>query len=109
MIDQHYILIQLKHVKLAKVLNMKKTIPIQISLTPNTHSKVVHLAKNVDCVSATGNLKAASVVAKTLRLILNFYGDEQFQTCLENEGMDTLAYIQRCIKKGMKESLKENK
>ena len=86
---------------------MKKTIPVQISLTPNTHSRIINFAKNVDCVSISGNPKAASAVTKAMRVILNFYGDDTFQKCLEEEGIDALAFIQKCVKKGMKESLGE--
>jgi len=89
---------------------MKKTaVPVQLSLAPNTHGKVVHFAEHINCVSGTGNPKVASAVNQTLRVILNLYGDENFQRCLENEGIDALAYIQKCVKRGMKESLRENR
>ena len=85
--------------------NMKKTIPVQVSFTPNTLTRVINYAKNVDCVSITGNPKAATAVTKTMRVVLGFFSDDDFQECLENEGIDALAFIQRCVKKGMKESL----
>lgn len=88
---------------------MSKTIPVQITLPQNTHAKILSLAKDVDCISTTGKPKAASTVTKALRFILQFYSDEPFQKCLVEEGMDPFAYIQRCVRKGMKESLGEKK
>ena len=84
---------------------MNKTIPVQVSFTPNAHSSVINYAKNVDCVSITGNPKAATAVTKTMRVVLGLFSDEDFQKCLQEEGIDALAYIQRCVKKGIKESL----
>ena len=78
---------------------------ILISIPPETHKTLIELAKNVRCVSETGNPKAATTVAKTVRVVLNFYSDEHFQECLEDEGIDTLAFIQKCVRKNMKEVL----
>ncbi len=44
-----------------------------------------------------------------MRVVLNFYSDDAFQECLEIEGIDTLAFIQKCVRKQMKEILGENK
>lgn len=87
--------------------SMKKSIAIQIKVPPTTHDKLMHFAKDVDCISETGKIKAASAVTKSLRTILNFYGNERFQKCLEEEGLNALAYVERCINRGMKESLGE--
>lgn len=43
------------------------------------------------------------------RTVLRYDTNEQFQKCLKEEGLDTLAYIQKCINKVMKENLRENK
>ena len=88
---------------------MKQPISIQITLSPQTHRRVRDYAKHIGAVSATGNVKVATAVKKTLRLILTFYSDEEFQKCLAEEGIDTLAYIQRCVRRGMKETLGEKK
>lgn len=86
---------------------MKKTISVQLALAPNTHKRIIDFAKHIDCVSRTGNPKAATAVKKTLRVILTFYTDYDFQECLENEGIDTLAFIQKCVKKGIQDTLKQ--
>ena len=57
------------------------------------------VGKDVDCVSITGNPKAAASVTKTMRVVLNFYGDDQFQECLEYEGIDALSHILRMRQK----------
>ena len=86
---------------------MSKTIPIQIKIPTATHNRVIELAKHVDCISNTGNPKAATAVTKTLRVVLNFYNDDTFQKCLENEGIDTLAFIQKSVRKQMKACIAE--
>ena len=89
-------------------INLKRNkIPVQISLPLTTHTKIIKLAKDIDCISETENPKAASAVAKTMRVVLNFYSDEQFQECLEDEGIDALAFKQKCIRQEMKENLKK--
>ena len=88
-------------------MNNKTAIPVQLSLAPNTHNRVRNFAQNIKCVSGTGNPKVASAVTSTLQVILQFYGDDKFQECLENEGIDALSFIQKCVNRGMKESLGE--
>lgn len=58
-------------------------------------------------VTDTGNPKVASAVKKVFRTIVRYYSTEKFQKCLEEEGLGTLAHVQRCIKRGPKESLGE--
>ena len=81
--------------------------PVKISLPNTTYDKTLKFAEHLDCVSNAENPLPASVVRKVYRTILRYYTDETFQKCLEEEGLDTLAYVQRCINRGMKESLKE--
>ena len=50
---------------------------------------------------------ASQAVRKVLRVFLKFYDDPDFQKCLEIEGLDALAFIQRCVKRGMKQTLAE--
>lgn len=88
---------------------MQKYNAIRFSLPHTTYNNTRKFAQHIDCVTDTGNPKAATAVKKVFRTILNLYTDDTFQQCLENEGIDTLAYIQKCVKKGMKESLAENK
>lgn len=38
-----------------------------------------------------------------------FFADQQCQESLEDEGIDALAFIQKCVRKRMKEILGENK
>ena len=65
------------------------------------------VGKDVDCVSKIGNPIAATTVTKTMHVILSFYGDDDFQECLENEGIDALSFIQKCVKKEIRETLKK--
>ena len=88
---------------------MAKSNSIHVSLPNYAYDRTLKLAEHLKCVSNTGNPKAASVVTKAYHVVLGFYGDEHFQECLENEGIDALAFIQKCVNKGMKESLKENR
>ncbi len=80
---------------------------VKISLPDTTYNKTLQFAEHIDCVSQSENPQPSYAVRKVFRTILGYYNDEKFQKCLEEEGLDTLAYIQRCINKGMKESLKE--
>lgn len=50
---------------------------------------------------------ASQAVRKVLRMVLKFYDDDAFQKCLEIEGIDALAFIEKGVKKGMKETLSE--
>ena len=85
----------------------KNTIPVHVSLPTTTHKKVINFAQHIDCISETGNPKAASAVKRTLSVVLNFYNDDTFQKCLENEGIDTLAFIQKSVRKQMKACIAE--
>lgn len=86
---------------------MAKSNSIHVSLPNYAYDRTLDLAEHINCVSDTGNPKAASTIKKVFSTILKFYGDEEFQRCLEVEDVDALAYVQKCIKRGMKESLKE--
>lgn len=92
---------------------MAKSNSIRISFPNTIYAKTLKFAEHIDCVSQTENPQASNAIRKVLRTILNYYGDEQIQECLENEGIDTLSFIhsfiQKCVRKGMKESLSENK
>lgn len=88
---------------------MAKSNLIRISLPDTTYDNTLKFAKHIDCVSNSGNPLASSAVKKIVRTVLNFYGDDKFQQCLEIEGIDALAYVQRCLNKGMRESLGEKK
>ena len=82
---------------------------VKISFPDTTYDKTLKFAEHIDCVSRTENPQPSDAIRKVFRTILGYYSDERFQKCLEEEGLDTLAYVQRCIKRGMKESLGENK
>lgn len=57
----------------------------------------------------TENPQPSATVRKVFKTVLRYYIGKQFQKCLKEEGLDTLAYIGKCINKGMKASLGENK
>lgn len=80
---------------------------VRISFPSNTYRHVLEFAKHIDCVSCTGKPIASEAVRKVFRVILKFYDDPDFQKCLEIEGLDALAFIQRCVKRGMKQTLAE--
>ena len=80
---------------------------VRISLHPVTHRRLLAFAEHIDCVSWSGRPMAAAAVRKVLRVVLKFYNDDAFQKCLEIEGIDALAFIERCVKRGMKETLAE--
>ena len=84
-----------------------KPIPIHISIPNATYEKILKLAENIGCVTYAGKPKAATTVAKTLRVILNLYSDDTFQQCLKIEGIDTLAFIQKSVRKQMKACIAE--
>ena len=86
---------------------MAKSNSIHVSLPNYAYDRTLKLAKHLKCISNTGNPKAASVVTKVYNVVLGFYADEDFQTCLENEGIDALAYIEKCVNKDMKEKIEE--
>ena len=78
---------------------------VGISFPHNTYKRVLAFAEHIDCVSLTGEPVASVAVRKVLRVILKFYDDPDFQRSLEIEGLDALAFIQRCVKRGMKQTL----
>lgn len=80
---------------------------VRISLPPVTHRRLLEFAEHIDCVSWTGRPMAAPAVRKVLRVVLKFYDNDDFQKCLEIEGIDALAFIEKCVKRGMKETLAE--
>ena len=86
---------------------MDKLRTVRISFPPNTYKRVLAFAEHIDCVSWTGEPIASETVRKVLRVILKFYDDPDFQKCLEIEELDALAFIQRCVKKGMQQTLTE--
>ena len=82
---------------------------IRFSIPNITYNNTRDFAEHLGCVSDTGNPKAARVVKQVFTTILKYYENERFQECLEEEGINALAYVEKCINKGMKESLKEDK
>ncbi len=80
---------------------------VKISFPNTTDDKTLKFAEHLDCVSQSENPLPSYAIRKVFRTILGYYSDERFQKCLEAEGLDTLAYVQRCVNKGMKESLGE--
>lgn len=80
-------------------MNMK---PVQISLPKNSHNRLMQFAKHIGCVSGTGKPKAASTILRTLRTVMEFYSNETFLKKIDEEGIDTLAFIQKCVKKEIK-------
>ena len=81
----------------------------QLSVPESTHNKLVNLAEHIDCLSETGEPKPTGVLHKAVRLLLGYYSDDKFQKCLDREGgIDTFAYIRKCINNGMNKSLSEN-
>ncbi|MCG9134464.1 hypothetical protein J5I95_22595 [Candidatus Poribacteria bacterium] len=86
---------------------MPKSNLVRISLPDTTYKNTIKFAEHIDCVSNTDNPQPANAIRKVVRTVLNFYRDDNFQQCLENEGIDALAFIQKSVRKQMKESLKE--
>lgn len=82
---------------------------VKISFPDTTYDKTLKFAEHIDCVSRTENPQPSDAIRKVFRKILGYYNDERFQKCLEAEGINALAYVEKCINKGMKESLKEKK
>lgn len=86
---------------------MAKSNLIRISLPDTTYKNTLKFAEHIDCVSNSENPQPSDAVRKVFRTVLNFFGDDKFQQCLENEGIDALAFIQKSVRKQMKECLKE--
>ena len=80
---------------------------VKISLPNPTYNKTLKFAEHLDCVSRSENPQPSDAIRKVFRTILKYYYDEKFQECLEEEGINALAYVERCINRGMKESLGE--
>jgi len=80
---------------------------VKISFPDTTYDKTIKFAEHIDCVSRTENPQPSDAARKAFRIILRYYGDDKFQECLEKEGIDTLAFIQKCVNRGIKESLGE--
>ncbi len=72
---------------------------VKISFPNTTYDKTLKFAEHLDCVSQSENPLPSYAVRKVFRTILGYYSDERFQKCLEAEGLDTLAYVQRCVNK----------
>ena len=83
------------------IANMFKTNSVKITLPEVTYQKLLKFAEHIDAISETGNAKPADAAKRAFRLVLNFYSNEKFQKCLEEEGLDTLGYMQRCINRGI--------
>ena len=80
---------------------------IRISVPNATYDSSVEFAKNIDSISETGNPQVSDAAKRVFRAVISYFKNEEFQKCLETEGMDALAYIKWCVNKGMKESLGE--
>ena len=76
---------------------------VQFSIPPTTYNKLLQFAKHIHCDSETGRPKAASAVKQVLRTVLNFYSDQDFLEKLDQEGGDTLSFIQKCVRKEIRQ------
>lgn len=76
-----------------------KTVHFEIPTT--THKKLEDYARNIGDISNTNRPKVATAIRRTLRVILNFYANEEFQEkCLKNDE-DMLSFLKKCIRKEM--------
>ena len=82
---------------------MKKSIPVQVSLPPNTHEKLLDYALHIGCITIHEKPKAATAIWKTLKMILEFYRDENIMNIVQNESGDLLDYIKKCVKNDIKQ------
>lgn len=83
-------------------MNMSKSIPTKMSLAPATHNKFLELATHIGCVSGEEKPIAATAAWNIVRMVLDFYRDDEFMEKVEQEGIDALAYIKKCVKKEIK-------
>lgn len=80
---------------------MRKSIPIQVSLPPNTHQKLLDIARKTGCVSSNEVPKAGTVTLKIIRTIIGLCNDENFSEMVEKEGGDPIVYIEKCVRKDL--------
>ena len=76
---------------------------IQFKIPSATYAKLLQFASHIHCDSDSGRPKAASAVKQVLHTVLNLYSDDEFLEILETEGGDTLSFIQKCVKKEIRQ------
>lgn len=88
---------------------MKKANRINLSVPPTSYSRILRLAEDAGCITGTGNLNAAEAIRRTMRVVLDFHHNEDFRKQVEQEGGDTLSYIQKCVRKELRKAKDEDK
>ncbi|MXZ00198.1 hypothetical protein F4Y93_05945 [Candidatus Poribacteria bacterium] len=78
--------------------NMSKSIPTKLSLPPKTHQKFLELAEHIGCVAADEKPMAATATRNIVRMVLEFYRDDDYMEKCTQEGIDALAYMKKIVR-----------